>query len=63
MPELAADDSSERVLSDTTVIWNATPKLSLMANYDYGRDENGDGPTATWSGLALYARLQLGEQI
>jgi hypothetical protein len=60
-PELAGDDTSQRLLSDTTLVWNATSRLSLMANYDYGRDENGGGPTATWSGLALYARLQLGE--
>lgn len=60
-PELADDNQSQRFLSDTLVSWTVTPTFSLMANYDYGRDENGAAPTATWSGVALYARVQLTE--
>lgn len=32
------DDDSNRLLSDTTAVLAVTPSLSLMANYDYGRD-------------------------
>jgi hypothetical protein len=58
-PETADDDGSDRLLADTVVSWTVTPTLSLMANYDYGRDENGAGPSATWQGVALYARVQV----
>jgi hypothetical protein len=60
-PELAEDDDSQRLISDTTVIWTVGPRLSLMANYDRGRDENGPASTATWEGLAVYARVQVTE--
>ncbi len=42
-----------RNLFDTTLTWTATPKLSLMANGDYGAE----GPTKWW-GIAAYAKYQ-----
>ena len=42
-----------RHLFDTTLTVNATGKLSLMANYDYGKE--GD---VEWWGIAAYAKLQ-----
>ncbi|HEV8630513.1 MAG TPA: porin, partial [Thermoanaerobaculia bacterium] len=57
-PEQANDDSDRRLLADTVVTWNATPTLSLMANYDYGRDEVA-GQRVTWKGVAAYGRLQV----
>jgi hypothetical protein len=53
-----ADDDSTRFLSDTIVTWTVTPSLSLMANYDYGRDSQAGAPVS-WSGVAAYARLQV----
>jgi hypothetical protein len=52
------DDRAGRFLSDTIVTWTVTPSLSLMANYDYGRDRVAGLPVR-WSGLAAYARVQL----
>ncbi|HXK11335.1 MAG TPA: porin [Vicinamibacteria bacterium] len=42
-----------RNLFDTTLTYNATPKLSLMGNLDYGQE----GDTKWW-GLAAYAKYQ-----
>ncbi|HVO11549.1 MAG TPA: porin [Vicinamibacteria bacterium] len=42
-----------RNLFDTTLTWTATPKLSLMANGDYGSE----GPTKWW-GIAAYVKYQ-----
>jgi len=51
--EVAGDDADDRQLFDTTLSVTATPKFSLMANYDYGKE--GD---VTWWGVAAYAKLQ-----
>ena len=51
--EAAGDDADDRNLFDTTLSVTATPKLSLMANYDYGKE----GDTSWW-GIAGYAKLQ-----
>jgi hypothetical protein len=42
-----------RNLFDTTLTLSATPKLSLMANLDYGKE----GPVKWW-GIAAYAKYQ-----
>lgn len=42
-----------RNLFDTTLTFAATPKLSLMANYDYGKEG-----AVSWWGIAAYAKLQ-----
>jgi hypothetical protein len=55
--EQADDDADRRFLSDTTVTLNVTSALSLMANYDYGRDTVG-GARVRWQGIATYARYQ-----
>jgi Putative beta-barrel porin-2, OmpL-like. bbp2 len=51
-----------RTLSDTVVSFTATPMISLMANYDYGRDTvagvTGAGTVNTWQGIAGYAKFQ-----
>ena len=56
-PEQAANNRDWRRLSDTTVTLAVTPKLSLMANYDYGTDTIA-GSRAHWQGAAGYARFQ-----
>jgi len=48
-----AADLDTRNLFDTTLTLTATPKLSFMANLDYGKE--GD---VEWWGLAAYAKLQ-----
>lgn len=56
-PEQAANNRDWRRLSDTIVTLTVTPKLSLMANYDYGTDMIA-GARARWQGAAGYARFQ-----
>jgi hypothetical protein len=56
-PEQVDDTTDNRFLSDTTVSFTVTPTLSLMANYDYGRDRIA-GTRVSWQGIAAYARFQ-----
>jgi hypothetical protein len=56
-PEQAGDNSDKRQLADTTLTFTVNPKLSLMANYDYGKDTIG-GVKGHWQGIAGYAKVQ-----
>ena len=47
-----------RNLYDTIATWTMTPRVSLMANVDIGRDTY-EGQTAAWHGVAAYARFGL----
>jgi len=50
-----------RTLSDTVVSFTATPMVTLMANYDYGRDTLPGGLAGvvnTWQGIAGYVKFQ-----
>jgi putative OmpL-like beta-barrel porin-2 len=55
--EQADNSRDKRFLTDTTLTVSPTDKLSLMANYDYGKDTV-LGTDVKWQGIALYARLQ-----
>ncbi len=55
--EQADNDSDVRHLFDTVVIVTATPKVSVMANYDYGKDAVA-GTGVSWQGLAGYLKVQ-----
>lgn len=60
-PEQTNDNSDFRHLTDTVITYNPTPKISLMANYDYGHEDIGAAQekpysVAKWSGLAGYAK-------
>jgi len=48
-----AGSNDTRTVFDTTLTLALTPKFSLMANYDYGKE----GPTS-WSGIAAYAKYE-----
>ena len=66
-PEQANDNSDWRQLSDTVVAYNATSKLSLMANYDYGHDDVNMGAgipssSAWWQGFAGYLRYAFNDK-
>jgi putative OmpL-like beta-barrel porin-2 len=56
-PEQKDDSHDKRFLTDTVLTVNATEKVSLMANYDYGKDTV-LGTGVSWQGVALYARVQ-----
>lgn len=63
-PEEFHDNSDWRQLTDTVVTYTATSKLTLMANYDYGR---GDVvPTVArpvaWQGVAAYGRYAFNDR-
>ncbi len=45
-----------RHLVDSIAVADLTPKLSLMANYDYGMDRF-NGNRVRWQGIALYGRV------
>ncbi len=56
-PEQKDDTADKRYLWDGVVTFNATSTLSLMANYDYGKDRFAGVPVK-WQGVAGYARWQ-----
>ncbi len=65
-PEQAEDNGGVRNLFDTTIAYTASPKVSLMLNYDYGRDTAGTslagalglkpGASIGWQGVGGYAK-------
>jgi hypothetical protein len=55
--EQAGNDDDWRTLSDTVVMFAATPQLTVMANYDYGQDTVA-GQSVKWQGLAAYLKFQ-----
>ena len=57
-PEQANDNRHDRKLTDTVLTYNATAKLSLMANYDFG-DDRVSGAAVRWQGAAAYLRCQV----
>jgi len=52
--------NTQRALVDAIVTWSATEKLTLIANYDGGRQSEAaaDGGNASWSGIAGYINYQ-----
>jgi hypothetical protein len=56
-PEQSGNNDDFRHLSDTLVLYTATPKLSFAANYDYGRESFGESDVH-WQGIAAYAKFQ-----
>ena len=62
-PEQLDFNGNFRHLYDTVLIYNATPKLSLMANYDYGHDRLMNSPTSVhWSGIAGYVKYAMNDK-
>jgi Putative beta-barrel porin-2, OmpL-like. bbp2 len=57
-PEETNNNSNVRQLWDTVVTYSPTAKLSLMANYDYGRGDRMAGVVnpVFWSGIAGYVK-------
>ena len=56
-PEQPGNNDDRRHLFDTTVTCTVNPRLSLMANYDYGFDRIA-GARVHWQGIAGYLRVQ-----
>ena len=56
-PEQAGDNDDWRHLLDTLVTFNASSMVSVMGNYDYGRD-TASGSDVTWQGFAGYLKIQ-----
>jgi hypothetical protein len=57
-PEGPDGQDAWRHVFDTIATWTVTPKLSVMANFDYGRDRV-DDQRVEWTGVALYGRYQV----
>jgi hypothetical protein len=61
-PEQFRDNGDIRQLWDTVVTYSPTSKLSLMWNFDYGRDTpHGTTSPVWWSGVAAYAKYAFNE--
>jgi hypothetical protein len=56
------NDDDLRHLFDTVVSFTLSDKVTLMGNYDYGRDEIA-GQSVDWSGVAAYLRYQHTENL
>ena len=63
-PETTNNNNDWRQLTDTVVTFNPTGKLSLMANYDYGRGDREAGLSRPvwWSGAAGYVRYAFNDK-
>ena len=61
-PENTGSNANWRQLSDTLVTITATPRLSFMINYDYGRQGVEGAGTAYWTGVAGYAKYAFDER-
>ena len=55
-PEQTDNKDDYRHLFDTTVSYTASPKVSLMLNYDFGKDTIGK-TSVTWQGVGVYAKF------
>jgi len=56
-PEQTSDNHDWRQVSDSVAAFTVNPKVSLLANYDYGTDVIAGG-RVHWQGVAGYARVQ-----
>lgn len=61
-PEKSHTNTGMRHLYDTTVLVNASDKLSYYLNFDYGRDKNIGAGAQQWTGLAGAARYAIGKK-
>ena len=61
-PEQPDDNRDWRQLLDSIATWTVNPKLSLMANYDYGADTIA-GAKVHWQGVAGYAKIQAAKRV
>lgn len=57
-PEGPNGSAGWRQVFDTVATWTVSPRLSLMGNADFGRDEIA-GEAVTWSGVAAYAKVSV----
>lgn len=57
-PEQTGTNENWRHLFDGIVSVAATPKVTLTANYDYGREGQGTSTSVHWQGVAGYAKIQ-----
>ncbi len=61
-PEKPGTTQGLRNLYDTSVLVNASDKLSYYINFDYGRDKNIGPGSQQWTGIAGAARYALGKK-
>jgi len=58
------DPEGTRSLMDVVGTWNVTDALTVVVNYDWGKQANalGDGISAKWDGIAAYLNVQIDEK-
>ena len=50
-----------RTLVDLVATWTATPKLTVIGNVDWDKQEFADGTSASWWGVAAYANYAISD--
>ncbi len=54
---------AQRTLVDVVATWNATSALTVIANFDYNKQDSAFGTaSATWNGTALYMNYAFNDQ-
>ena len=58
------DPEGTRSLLDVVASWNVTDAVTVVVNYDWGKQANalGNGNSATWDGVAAYLNFQIDEK-
>ena len=58
-PEQKGDSDNFRHLVDVIGTLAVTPRITITANWDYGREATGPDTSVKWTGLAGYAKIQV----
>lgn len=61
-PEQGGSNDAVRHLYDATLSYTASPKTSVILNYDYGKDSV-DGDGVNWQGIAAYLKYQANSKV
>jgi len=58
-PENTGTNNGWRNLYDTTILFTPSDKFNAYLNYDYAKQNNANGSSAVWNGIAGAAKFQL----
>ncbi|MEO8049316.1 MAG: porin [Acidobacteriota bacterium] len=61
-PENTGTNKGWRNLYDTTVLFTPSSKFNAYLNFDYAKQNNGDGTSSIWTGIAGAAKFQLNDK-
>jgi hypothetical protein len=61
-PENTGTNTGWRNLYDTTLLFTPSGKVNAYLNFDYAKQNNADGTSAIWKGIAGAAKFQLNDR-